>query len=777
MSQTERQSPKRPPITSLPRRQRVAVLGGGLGSLSAVFALTEAPDWKRRYDITVYQLGWRLGGKAASGRNTQLHQRGESNGAQVWLRSYENAFTLVRRCYEELGRTPGTPLATWRELFQPLQRIQTEDSSRRIGPSFVLSSAEGYPGDGVPPPSVWDCIRHLLHWVLTTVPRMHLQHHSHASLVLRWTKQARGELRDSLRTARAKRVEPFEIKTRDTTLDAIEFDAMLLDAIAIGRERPPFAEHARCKAWAAPLLTIARHDLALLASDRKRVREAHLLPLLRLAVATAKGLLDDRVYLAPEGFGALDELDLRAWLERHGASKSDLQHPALTGLYDLFFAYERGERERPALAAGAALRVALRSAFARRGALAYQLRAGGGEAIFAPLYQVLKRRGVRFRFFHKVKELRPAEGGERIAEVVLGRQVELSGGTREYDPLISVKGLPCWPSAPRYEQIVLGDEPAIQAIDFESPASPEVEELTLRDGVDYDRVILGVSLGALPSICRVMIERDSRWRALVNNVDTIATQGATLWLRPERGALFRDAKVAPATLGLGYPDPLARWDDVSENISQESWPQGQWPKTCLQLCGVMPELFLESVRQLADGGQSLAGERVRSRALTWLHLHTGRLSPGAVGKDGKPRWRALADPKQRAGEHRFDAQHWWANIRGSSRYVQSLPGTGRHRLAPDDCGFENLVLAGDWTRSGLDLGCVETAAISGLQAARALSGQPAKILGERDAVSETVGEPDAAENDQGGSSGQKPRPRKRPRPRRRAPAAARMNRA
>ncbi|MCB9749074.1 MAG: NAD(P)-binding protein [Myxococcales bacterium] len=756
------------------RRQRVAVLGGGLGALSAVFALTETPGWKRRYDITVYQLGWRLGGKATSGRNQGVYQRSEAHGAQTWLRCYENAFALVRRCYEELGRTPGTPMATWRELFQPVPRVQLEDTGKRLGPSYVLPSRPGFPGDGALPLSVWDCVRHLLHWILTTIPRMHLQHHSHASLVLRWSKQARGELRDSLRAARAKRISPFEIKTRDTTLDAIEFDAMLLDAIAIHGERPPFAEHPRCQAWAAPLLTIARHDIALLEDDRKRVREAHLLPLLRLALATARGLLEDEVYRAPSGFDALDELDLRTWLKRHGAREPELEHPAIRALYDLFFAYERGERERPSLAAGAALRVALRSLLGGRGAIAYQLRAGAGEALFAPLYQVLKRRGVRFRFFHKVKRLRPSEDRARVAEIVLGRQVELSGGTRDYDPLITVKGLPCWPSAPRYEQIVLGDEPAIRAIDFESPESPEVEELTLRAGVDFDRVILGISLGALPSVARGLVEASPRWRAMIEGVATVATQGVTLWLGPERAKLLRHVPAAPATVGLGYPDPLARWDDASDNVSQETWPQGKWPKTCLHLSGVMPELFLESVRQLDDHGQALASERVRSRALTWLHLHASRLSPGAVDKRGKPRWETLVDPQERAGEHRFDGQHWWANITGSSRYVQTQPGAAAHRLAPGDSGFDNLALAGDWTRSGLGLGCVETAAVSGLQAARALEGRPGEILGERDLVTAPAAD-DATET----SDAARPlsRQKRRPRRRARAPAAgARLSR-
>jgi uncharacterized protein with NAD-binding domain and iron-sulfur cluster len=44
------------------KRQKIAVLGGGISSLAAVFDLTDEKNWQQKYDITVYQMGWRLGG-------------------------------------------------------------------------------------------------------------------------------------------------------------------------------------------------------------------------------------------------------------------------------------------------------------------------------------------------------------------------------------------------------------------------------------------------------------------------------------------------------------------------------------------------------------------------------------------------------------------------------------------------------------------------------------------------------------------------------------------
>ena len=73
-----------------------------------------------------------------------------------------------------------------------------------------------------------------------------------------------------------------------------------------------------------------------------------------------------------------------------------------------------------------------------------------------------------------------------------------------------------------------------------------------------------------------------------------------------------------------------------------------------------------------------------------------------------------------------------ANAGPLERYVLALPGTLHHRLAPHETGFPNLLFAGDWTRNGLEVGCIEGAVNSGLQASRALSGHPVTILGEND---------------------------------------------
>ena len=109
---------QQPSGASTQRRKKIAILGGGVGGVTAAFALTQ-PEWQGAYDVTLYQMGWRLGGKGASGRNAAASERIEEHGLHIWLGFYYNAFTQMKRCYDELARAPGAPLATFDAAFKP----------------------------------------------------------------------------------------------------------------------------------------------------------------------------------------------------------------------------------------------------------------------------------------------------------------------------------------------------------------------------------------------------------------------------------------------------------------------------------------------------------------------------------------------------------------------------------------------------------------------------------------------------------------------------------
>ena len=130
--------------------KKIAVLGGGMGSLTTVLKLTEDPQWSQQYDITVYQMGWRLGGKGASGRNVNVGQRIEEHGLHLWFGFYDNAFDLIQKCYAENNRKPGTPLATWQEAFTGYDSVCLEEQTTAGWDHwmFTLPSNNQLPGYG-----------------------------------------------------------------------------------------------------------------------------------------------------------------------------------------------------------------------------------------------------------------------------------------------------------------------------------------------------------------------------------------------------------------------------------------------------------------------------------------------------------------------------------------------------------------------------------------------------------------------------------------------------
>src|SRR4030095_10326975 len=134
------------------RRIRVAIVGGGCAAMAAALELTR-PEQGGRYAVAVYPLGWRLGGKGASGRGTS--GRIEEHGLHVWMGWYENAFRLLRECYAELAATPGEwPPLHWRDVFIPDPYVGVADRDRHGTWTSLLAALPqrpGAPGDPLGP--------------------------------------------------------------------------------------------------------------------------------------------------------------------------------------------------------------------------------------------------------------------------------------------------------------------------------------------------------------------------------------------------------------------------------------------------------------------------------------------------------------------------------------------------------------------------------------------------------------------------------------------------
>lgn len=719
---------------------RVAVIGGGSASITTAFELTR-PEHHGKYEVTVYQQGWRLGGKGASGRGPA--GRIEEHGLHVWLGFYENAFRLLRECYTELARDPATcPMASWRDAFFPDSHVGIAESledGRSQNWTAFFPPAEGLPGDPLTADNPFTIKSYLVH--ASALLRTLL-------VGLRTRRAADGAEREaSTWTAAtdanappAGMVESFISQIADwLRFGALTAAAGLIEAAAlvelVVRALPLYSQNLALK-WLNAIAGIVRAQLesVLCADDDTRCKWE----IIDLVLAILVGAVRFRLLFEPRGLDAINDYECRDWLRLNGASERSLNSAFIRSLYDLALAYEGGDARLPGLAAGQALRGSLRMFFTYRGAMFWKMRAGMGDVVFAPFYEVLKKRGVRFEFFHRLEnvKLAPLDAlapGERpyVEALEFDVQARIEGGG-EYRPLVDVKGLPCWPSVPDYPQLVDGSRLQLEGRQFESHWDRRrVDTATLEVSRDFDFVVLGVSVGVIPRVCREILARDERWRAMVDNVKTVATQAFQVWLREDMRQLGWNA---PAVTLSGFVKPFDTWSDMTHLVAAEDWGATP-PKAVAYFCGVLPDPSGPPGDDPAY--EATRREQVFQNAAQFLSRHVGGLWPGAVGPDGF-RWELLAQAAAQpggdagaVGAQALRTQYWAANVNPSDRYVLALPGSLRHRISPLDNSYDNLTIAGDWTDCGFNEGCVEAAVMSGRLAAHAIAHLPrlADIIG------------------------------------------------
>jgi uncharacterized protein with NAD-binding domain and iron-sulfur cluster len=434
-----------------------------------------------------------------------------------------------------------------------------------------------------------------------------------------------------------------------------------------------------------------------------------------------RGGIRFRLVFDPRGFDAIDDYDSREWLRLNGASHGSIDSAFIRALYDLAFAYEGGNPDRPRIAAGSALRGALRAFFTYRGAFFWKMSAGMGDIVFAPLYEVLKRRGVRFEFFRKLTHVGVSGSGDgaHVATLDLDVQTRTTHG-QEYRPLVDVGGLPCWPSQPDFSQLSSGKRIRDEAWDLESQWEDRREGTErLRVGKEFDLAVLAVGLGVIPYVCGDILERDPRWRDMVAHVKSVPTQAFQIWLNRDTRKL--GWAHGPANVS-GFVEPFDTWADMSHLATEEAWPVR--PASIAYFCNVLEDAG-PGVEGATFVGEQYA--KVRGNAVRFLNGDVFHLWPAARARGGGFSWDALLDGDGRpapAHESSFGSQFWTANVRPSDRYSQALPGSSRHRISPLDRTYDNLTVAGDWTRCGLNMGCVEAAVMSGMLAAHAIAGSP-----------------------------------------------------
>jgi uncharacterized protein with NAD-binding domain and iron-sulfur cluster len=719
--------------------KNVIILGGGVGAMTAAFELSQG-DWRQRFDrITVYQLGWRLGGKGASGRGD--NGRIEEHGLHMWFGFYENAFRMMRQCYKEVADISLPPdrrsITSLDDGFVEASTIVAEEDLPDGWRPWVVRfpSNPGEPGllestDELPTP--WDYVRRALALAAELLrstgpgrtgppgaapPGVYLRPVGRPPaappVVIRpptapLSSRVAGALLSTLKT--------FEVDAAQVADVAMAEALAVVDDLDDDPRRHSPQDHGRLSDFITKAAEWASARIKAEVEESEAARRDWYVA--DILLACARGMLADGLLTHPDGFGAIDEYDFSEWLVRHGADEeSATSAPVRAAAYDLVFGYRDGDYRQPAVSAAVALRGLGRMLFTSNGPFAWKMQAGMGDVVFAPLYLALKQRGVDFRFFHRVTALRPADDGYTIGAIELEHQA-VPVDPRGYDPLVTVEGLQCWPAEPRWDLIehVESRDPFVLESSLPSEAEdPDPGMSSRRVEIPVaadDVVVLGISLGAIPFVCSDLVSAHPEWRRMVDRVGTVATQAFQLWFTESLEDL--GAVGERLLTSGGYVEPFDTWADMSHLIPAEDWKAlaAATPQTIAYLCNVLPD---------AEGGTESpwrATEIVKENALRFLVEHGLHLWPGAYRRyPTEVRWDGLVAPPGKTGLARLEAQFFRANVDPSERYVLSLPGSSSFRLEPGDSGYENLRLAGDWTECGLNVGCVESAVMSGMLAA------------------------------------------------------------
>ncbi len=668
-----------------------------MAGLASAWRLSE-PGWRDRYEsITVYQRGWRLGGKGASSRGP--HARIEEHGLHIWLGSYENAFAMLRECYRELDRPttdPDCPIARWDQAMIPADNLGLTDHSSAGWLTWLGSFTRNQDSPGDP------------------------EADGREMTVVEFLSRAMQLVIDFTDSQRAATPGALQLSTSPQPGAAPSSPVLATVRRAVAAALLTVADPRAAGAGPAGALECAALAVRDALDVEQRPDHKRSWQLLSLMLAVIRGILADNLITHPNGFRAINDEDFSAWILRHGAHPDVLDFALVRGLYDLVFGYENGDPERPAFGAGLAVFLTGLVLFCYRGAIFWKMTAGMGDVIIAPVYQALRNRGVDFEFFHRVTALHLDERHQAVGAITLGRQLHLADGRDRYDPLVKVHGLPVFPGSPIAGQIVAPsglDSTDWHALENHWADHRDVETRTLVQGADFDDVVLAVSLGMIDIVASELVADKPEWRAMTTHVKTVATQAFQLWLRPDEAAL---GWAEPGVTVSAYLPPFETWASMPQTLWAEDWPEDDRPATVAYFCGA----FGAAPKPTESGPEYLRRQRARVHASALRHIDTnlGLFFPHALG-DGGFDWRLLSGAGGRRGAAALDTQWISVNVDPSDRYVQSVPGSERHRLRPDESGYDNLVLAGDWTDSGINAGCIEAAVMSGLQAGNALLGR------------------------------------------------------
>lgn len=669
-------------------QKRVVILGGGCGGVATALWLSSSPALRERFKVTLYTRGWRLGGKGASGRRANAGQRIEEHGLHIWLGFYNNAFRSMQAAFAALPPGTTNTFTSIADAFVPEQSVvfMQKDSSEAgapYSPWQINFPDNGFsPGQGNPLLSLgqmaWYAFGNVIKWLMQK-----LEGHGETSLLSIGFAELKYKL-ESLLT--------FGIASPDQASPPGPDKKMLETARAAFAEFQTHLSGVNAYASAGNMQGQTNHDIQ------------HLRIICSWGFAILTGYISDILFEKDKAaaYEKLNALEFRDWLKKHGASDDVLHCGPLQALYDLAFAYPDGKTADPmtgAMAAGVTLRLCEELVLGYCGAPLWKMKAGMGDTIFTPLWDALHAQGVEVKLFHAVEEVAPSSDGKSIVRLRL-RQQASTLQDKPYDPFVLVKGLRCWPSEPDWSQLQNG-EALKHTAEFEQTEDKTcAHRFDLNLGQDFDTIVLAMPPEAL-KLVTPSLGMNIRWSKMLEGSVSVATQAFQLWLDVPSQALgfpVDDPAHPPPT--TGFIEPFATWADMSHLLVQEDWPTGpQAPQSIHYFCGPVP------MPSPSDPRPNEAAWAEKD-ATTWLPLAVPTLWPQAQGTGNGP------TPV---------SAFYRTNLDPSELYVQVPPGSLSVRLEPDSMVFDNLYLAGDWTRLPFSGGSVEMAMGSGMVAAQALA--------------------------------------------------------
>lgn len=695
-------------------KKNIIILGGGVAGCTAAYWLTHKPEWREKYRVSLYQSGWRLGGKGASGRNRET-LRSYEHGPHAWYGGYENGFRTMKAVFKEFKAAFGAhgPFTKvmgddGKAMFKPAVEAQYIHLRDSLPPEvwtweFPFSDQYGESGDGKSAPGFREALRRLWEHLKNNLRGSALLDHFEVSLekdleLLAFPGADAGE-------------ENLIDLAQSATLDVVDFP-----------------DNKNVYWWM--LLVLAQLRKRLNRLIRSAAGKHKVLVMVDFMVAMAQGAVID-VKKAGKTYEELDAEDFQAWLGKHHAYYPDIgESPFIKGLYEAAFAYKRGTD--PNLGAGTALRIAIWIFFGYKGHYIHKMQAGMGEVVFSPLYKLLSEAGddgkprVNFHFFHRVTGIELDARRQNVAKVRMRQQI-IPKDDYPYliDASLDAGSTPfwCWPDSPDWHHIENGDQ--LQhadkpGVDLESRwTSIEGAEMELEIGKD-DVVIFAMPAPVLPELVGELAAHNPRFAEMAAGIDSVAPAAAQFWINGEETDpdLWSSHGVTEEVIGAGASNPLGIFMDYTPVMHTERPDPGK--RHLLYACGITPDH--EGWDSLPNPDSDLPQQQhdvLAADARSLINAEWAALFPGLCDREGGFDWSCLGGDSPD-----FLRKHYHrVNFDGSSRYLLSTVDTVHKRLASGDSGYSNLLLAGDWTKTGIDLGCVEAATISGMMAVEAVTGK------------------------------------------------------